>query len=188
MSVYTSVIRDKQEWVYILVWSELNKNECIYQCYQSWTRLSVYTSVIRVEQDWFYIPVWSELENECIYQCDQSWTRMSVSTSVIRVEQCDRMRCISVIRVEQDWLYIPVWSELNKNECIYQCDQSWTRNECIYQCDQSWTRMSVYTSVIRVEQEWVYIPVRSKLNNNECIYQCVRVEQEWVCKRWKIQE
>ena len=61
----------------------------------------------------------------------------------------------SVIRVEQESVYIPVWLELNKNEYKYQCDQSWTR-------------MSVYTSVIRVEQDWVYIPVWSELNN-ECI-------------------
>ena len=59
MSVYTSVIRVEQEWVYIPVWSELNKNEGI--------------NVIRVEQEWVYISVWSELnKNECIYQCDQS--------------------------------------------------------------------------------------------------------------------
>ena len=118
----------ENEWVYIPVWSELYKNECLYQCDQSCTRMSVYTSVIRVVQEWMYIQVWSELnKNECIYQYDQSWTRMSVYTSVIRVVQ--------------EWMYIQVWSELNKNECIYQCDQSWTR-------------MSVFTSAIRVEQDW----------------------------------
>ena len=67
MSVYTSVIRVEQEWVYIPVWSELNKNEFIYQCDQSCT-MSVYNSVIRVEQDWVYIPVWSELnKTDSIY-------------------------------------------------------------------------------------------------------------------------